>query len=53
VIYFAEYKDQLLAHGIIPGALGSETQALANLKADLDAEKAMQDIAQVKADVLS
>jgi hypothetical protein len=37
---FAEYKDQLLALGVIPGAPGSETQALASFKADLDAEKA-------------
>jgi hypothetical protein len=36
---FAEYKDQHLALGVIPGALGLETQALASLKAYLDAEE--------------
>jgi hypothetical protein len=50
---YAEYKDQLLALGVIPGAPGSETQALASLKADLDIEKAARVAAQVKADVLS
>jgi hypothetical protein len=39
---FAEYKDQLLALGIIPGAPDSETQAFANLKVDLDAKKVTQ-----------
>jgi predicted phage-related endonuclease len=50
--YFIEYQDQLLALGIIPGALGSEVQALADLKADLDEEKATRVTAQVEADVL-
>jgi hypothetical protein len=50
---FAEYKDQLLTLGVIPGAPGSETQALANLKADLDAEKVARVTAQVEGDVLS
>jgi hypothetical protein len=50
---FVEYKDQLLALGVTPGAPGSETQALASLKADLDAEKATRVTAQVEADVLS
>jgi hypothetical protein len=40
LIYFVEYKEQLLALGIIPGAPGSEAQALVNLKADLDEENA-------------
>jgi predicted nucleic acid-binding Zn-ribbon protein len=52
VTYFIEYQDQLLALGIIPGALGSEVQALADLKADLDEEKATRVTAQVEADVL-
>jgi hypothetical protein len=50
---FAEYQDKLLALGVTPGAPGSENQALASLKADLDTEKAAQVIAQVEADVLS
>jgi hypothetical protein len=53
VIYFAEYKDRLLALGIIPGAPGSETQALANLNANLDVEKAVRVATQVEANVLS
>jgi chromosome segregation ATPase len=53
MIYFAEYKDQLLALGIIPGAPGSEAKALANLKVDLDEEKAARVATQVEVDVLS
>jgi hypothetical protein len=53
VIYFAEYKDQLLALGIIPDAPGLEAQPLANLKEDLDEEKATQVVAQVEADIPS
>jgi hypothetical protein len=53
VIYIVEYKDQLLALGTIPGAPSSETQALANLKADLDEEKAARVVSQVDTDVLS
>jgi hypothetical protein len=50
---FVEYKDQLLALGVIPSAPGSEAKAIADLKADLDEEKATRVAAQVKADVLS
>jgi hypothetical protein len=50
---FEEYKDQLLALGVIPGAPGSETQALASLKADLDVEKVARVTTQVEADILS
>jgi hypothetical protein len=53
VIYFADYKDQLLALGIIPGALGSEAHALTDMKADLDKEKAARVTARVEADVFS
>jgi hypothetical protein len=52
-IYFAKYIDQLLALGVIPCALGSEAKAPADLKADLDEEKAARVAAQVEADVLS
>jgi hypothetical protein len=48
-----EYKDQLMALGVIPGALGSGAKAYADLKADLDEEKATQVAAQIEADVLS
>jgi hypothetical protein len=53
VIYFADYKDQLLAFGIIPGALGSEAHAHTDMKVDLDKEKAARGTAQVEADVFS
>jgi hypothetical protein len=39
--FFAEYRDQLIALGIILGALDSASRAFANLKADLDEEKAV------------
>jgi hypothetical protein len=41
-----------MAIGIIPNASGSEAAALADLKADLDEEKAAQVTPQVEADVL-
>jgi hypothetical protein len=53
MIYIAEYKEQLLALGVIPSAPDSEAKSLANLKADLDKEKATRVIAQVEADVIS
>jgi hypothetical protein len=53
VIYFAKYKDQLLALGVIPYVPGLEARALADLKADLDEEKVTWVAAQVEADVLS
>jgi hypothetical protein len=40
MIYFAEYKVQLLALGVILSAPSSEAKVFANLKADLDEEKA-------------
>jgi hypothetical protein len=48
-----EYKDQLMALGVIPGALGLEAKAFTDLKADLDGEKAAQVTAHIGADVLS
>jgi hypothetical protein len=53
MICIAEYKDQLMALGVIPGAPGSEAKAFADLKADLDEEKATWVVAQIEADVLS
>jgi hypothetical protein len=52
MIYFTEYKEQLLALGIIPGAPSSEAVAFADLKADPNEEKAARVIAQVEANVL-
>jgi hypothetical protein len=40
MVYFVEYKDQLLVLSVIPGAPCSEAKSFANLKADLDEEKA-------------
>jgi hypothetical protein len=42
-----------MALGIILGAPGSEAKAFADLKADLDKEKAARVTAQIEADVLS
>jgi chromosome segregation ATPase len=53
MICFAEYKDQLMALDVIPGAPGSEAKAFADLKVDLDEENAARVAAQVKANVLS
>jgi hypothetical protein len=50
--YFIEHKDQLLALGVIPEAPGYEAKALADLKPDLDEEKAARVMAQVEADIL-
>jgi hypothetical protein len=48
-----EYKDQLLTLGVIPGAPSSEAKAFANLKVDLNEEKAARVVAQIEADMLS
>jgi hypothetical protein len=53
LFWLAEYKDQLMALGVIPGAPGSEAKAFANLKVDLDKEKAARVTTQIEADVLS
>jgi hypothetical protein len=45
MICIAEYKDQLMALGVIPSAPGSEAKAFADLKADLDEEKATRVVA--------
>jgi hypothetical protein len=42
-----------MALGIIPGAPSSEAKAFANLKVDLDEEKAARATDQIEADVLS
>jgi hypothetical protein len=49
----AEYKDQLMALGVILGAPGSESKAFTDLKVDLDEEIAARVTAQIEADVLS
>jgi hypothetical protein len=49
----AEYKNQLMALGIIPSAPGSKAKAFTDLKADLDEEKAAQVTAQTEVDLLS
>jgi hypothetical protein len=42
-----------VAHGLIPGAPDSAMNAIANLKAKLDKEKAARFEAQVKTDILT
>jgi hypothetical protein len=49
----ADYKDQFMALGIILGIPSSEAKAFADLKADLDEEKAAWIVAQIEVDVLS
>jgi hypothetical protein len=51
--YLTEYKDQLMALGIIPSNPDSAAKAFADLKADLDGEKAAWLTAQIKVDVLT
>jgi hypothetical protein len=41
-----------MALGIIPGAPDLETKAFANLKVDLDEEKAARIVAQIEVDIL-
>jgi hypothetical protein len=53
MICIAEYKDQLMAIGVIPGAPGSEAKAFADLKVALGKEKDARVTTQVEADVLS
>jgi predicted nucleic acid-binding Zn-ribbon protein len=53
MICITEYKDQLMALGVIPGAPGLEAKAFTDLKADLDEEKATRVTAQVEVNVLS
>jgi predicted nucleic acid-binding Zn-ribbon protein len=50
---FADYRDQLVALGIIPGALDSAAKAFTDLKADLDKEKVARLTAQIEVDVLT
>jgi hypothetical protein len=51
--YDAEYKRQLMAHGIILGDLDSAATALASLKAELDKERSARLTAQIEVDVLT
>jgi hypothetical protein len=51
--HLAEYKDQLMALSVIPGAPSSEAKAFLDLKVDLDEEKVARVVAEIKPDVLS
>jgi hypothetical protein len=51
--HFALYKDQLVALGIVPGDPDSATKVFANLKTELDKERAARIIGQVELDVLT
>jgi hypothetical protein len=43
--HFAVYRDQLMGLGIVPSNPDSATKAFADLKAELDKEKAAQKVA--------
>jgi hypothetical protein len=45
--------DQLMALGIVPSNLDSATKAFADLKAELDKEKATKKVAQIEVDTLA
>jgi hypothetical protein len=50
---FVVYRDQLIALGIVPGDIDSATKAFADLKTELDNEKAVSKAAQIEVDTLS
>jgi hypothetical protein len=50
---FVVYRDQLIALGIVPGDTDSATKAFADLKTELDNEKAVSKAAQIEVDTLS
>jgi hypothetical protein len=53
IAYFVVYKEQLIALGVVPGDPDSAAKAIADLKAELDKEKAAQEIAHVEVDTLT
>jgi hypothetical protein len=50
---FVVYRDQLIALGIPPGDTDSATKNFADLKTELDNEKAVSKAAQIEVDTLS
>jgi hypothetical protein len=53
VTHFAVYRDQVMALGVVPSDPDSATMAFADLKAELDKEKAARIAGQVKIDMLT
>jgi hypothetical protein len=51
--HFAVYRDQLKALGIVPDDPDSATKAFADLKIELDKEKATWKVAQIEVDMLA
>jgi chromosome segregation ATPase len=51
--HFAVYKDQLMPLGIILGDLDSAIKAFADLKTELDSEKASRKAAQIEVDTFA
>jgi chromosome segregation ATPase len=47
------FVEQLIALGIVPGDQDSTTKAFADLKVELEKEKAARDIAQIEIDTLT
>jgi chromosome segregation ATPase len=47
------YKEQLMALGIVPGDQDSATKSFADMKAELDKEKAAQVTSQTEVDMLT
>jgi chromosome segregation ATPase len=50
---FTVFVEQLIALGIVPGDQDSTTKAFADLKVELEKEKAARDIAQIEVDTLT
>jgi hypothetical protein len=50
IAHFAMYKEQLMALGVVPSDLDSTAKSFADLKVELDKEKAAQETAQVEVD---
>jgi hypothetical protein len=46
--HLAVYKEQLMALGIVPGDLDSAAKAFADLKAELEKEKVVQEMTHAK-----
>jgi hypothetical protein len=52
-LFFAAYKEQLMALGIVPGDQDYAAKAFADLKAELAKERATQETAWIEVDTLT
>jgi aminoglycoside N3'-acetyltransferase len=52
ITHFAVYKKQLMALGIVPDDLDLAAEAFAELKAELEKEKATRETTQIEVDTL-